>query len=119
MPAGLADKTQDAEGVKRPVLLLENDMIPVGADGEVPVSVTVSVQVEELFTGTELGTHCKEVVVEWTRFTVIVRVGLVFTRVPEVALTTRWYIVDVVEEALKVIVEVWVAPPIKVTLLGA
>ena len=45
--------------------------------------------------------------------------GLVFTRVPEVALTTRWYIVDVVGEALKVIVEVWVAPPIKVTLLGA
>jgi len=93
-------------GVKSPALLLVKDTMPVGLVAEALVSVTVVVHSEGLFTDTELGAQAKDVVVKCSSLTATVSVLLVFARVPEVALTTRWYVVDTDGEALKVIVEV-------------
>jgi len=93
-------------GAKAPVPLLEKETVPVGVVAEALVSVTVAVHVEGLLTDTRLGAQAKDVVVKCSTLTVTVMVPLVFSRVPEVALMTRWYVMDPVGEALKVIVEV-------------
>lgn len=63
VPVAPADKMQEVEGVKTPVLLLVKDTVPVGIEGEALVSVTVAVHVDGLFTLTELGVQDREVVV--------------------------------------------------------
>ena len=106
MPIAPAKRVQLVPGVKSPAPLLVKDTIPVGLVAEALVSVTVAVHSEGLFADTELGAQAKDVVVKCSSLTAMVSVPLVFARVPEVALTTRWYVVDVVGAALKVIVEV-------------
>jgi hypothetical protein len=118
VPTAPDDRVQLVPGVKSPEPLLVKDTTPVGLVAEELVSVMVAVHSEALFTDTELGVQARDVVVKCSILTATVRVALFFTRVPEVALMTTWYVVDKVGDALKVIVEVWVAPPVKVTLLG-
>jgi hypothetical protein len=106
VPTAPADRVQLVPGVKSPEPLLVKDTIPVGLVAEALVSVTVAVHWEGLFTDTELGAQAKDVVVKCSTLTAMVSVPLVFARVPEVALTTRWYVVDTNGEAVKVMLEV-------------